>query len=85
MLVKGRVQGVGFRATARRHALLFALQGTARNLRDGSVEIYAQGMRHSIEDFLKALNEDAGFGEISEIISKEITPHHSYSDFQIIH
>lgn len=35
----GEVQGVGFRATVRRHALKLGLRGYARNLPDGCVEV----------------------------------------------
>lgn len=35
----GEVQGVGFRATVKRHALKLGLRGYARNLPDGCVEV----------------------------------------------
>lgn len=41
--VYGRVQRVGFRAFARRHALALGISGYARNMPDGSVEVLAQG------------------------------------------
>ena len=52
---KGRVQGVGFRATVRYHALQLGLKGTARNCDDGSVEISVQGEKAVIEDLLKRI------------------------------
>ena len=42
-MVHGRVQGVGFRYTAREAALDFGVAGWVRNLPDGAVEIVAQG------------------------------------------
>lgn len=42
-LVSGRVQGVGFRAATRREALRLAVNGCARNLADGRVEVCAAG------------------------------------------
>ncbi len=84
-IVKGRVQGVGFRATAKRHAQLFGLNGTVCNLGDGSVEIYVLGKRQSVEDFLLSLRENAAFGEVTDIHTKEINPPHTYSGFQILH
>jgi acylphosphatase len=41
--VSGRVQGVFYRATAVRKATSLALQGFARNLSDGRVEVLAIG------------------------------------------
>lgn len=42
-LVSGRVQGVGYRAFARREAEALGLSGHARNLPDGRVEVLAIG------------------------------------------
>ncbi len=47
-LVSGKVQGVWFRASAREQALRLNLQGFARNLDDGSVEVVAQGDEDSL-------------------------------------
>ncbi len=48
LVVSGRVQGVFFRAAARRQALSFHLRGYARNLADGTVEIVAEGRREEL-------------------------------------
>ncbi len=42
-LVRGRVQGVGFRAHTRHEALRLGLTGYAKNLPDGRVEVLAVG------------------------------------------
>jgi acylphosphatase len=42
-IVRGRVQGVGFRYFAQRAAAELGLTGYARNLDDGRVEVYAAG------------------------------------------
>ena len=42
-LVRGRVQGVGFRYFAQRTAVQLGLSGYVRNRDDGRVEIYAVG------------------------------------------
>ena len=53
--VSGRVQGVGFRFSARRRALELGLSGYARNLADGRVELLAQGKVASIDAFAEWL------------------------------
>ena len=47
-LVSGKVQGVWFRASTREQALRLNLQGFARNLADGSVEVVALGDANSL-------------------------------------
>jgi len=59
ILYAGRVQGVGFRLTARRVAAGFEVVGTVRNLGDGRVELVAEGEREELEAFRAAI-QDAG-------------------------
>ena len=48
-IVSGKVQGVFFRASTREKALALGLDGHARNLRDGSVEVLAAGEGDALE------------------------------------
>lgn len=59
VLYSGRVQGVGFRYTAKTVAAGFAITGTIRNLPDGRVELTAEGAPAELETFRAALH-DAG-------------------------
>ena len=49
VLVRGRVQGVGFRWWTRARALELGLAGWARNTADGRVEVVAEGGRPDLE------------------------------------
>ena len=49
-LVAGRVQGVWFRAATRERALALQLQGFARNLADGGVEVVAVGPAAALDE-----------------------------------
>lgn len=53
ILVKGKVQGVFYRASTKAEAQKLGLSGFVRNLSDGNVEIEAQGSQESIEKLLK--------------------------------
>jgi len=59
VLFSGRVQGVGFRYTAKTVATGFEITGTIRNLPDGRVELIAEGNRAELEEFRGAI-QDAG-------------------------
>ncbi len=53
--MRGRVQGVWYRASTRQHALAWELSGYARNRKDGSVEVLALGAEQALaqlEDWL---------------------------------
>jgi acylphosphatase len=52
IIVKGRVQGVGFRANAKHVADLMGVQGQVKNLPDGNVWIVAEAELSAMEDFL---------------------------------
>lgn len=54
-LVRGLVQGVGFRWFVARHARGLGLRGYARNLPDGAVEVVAGGADASVLGRLEAL------------------------------
>jgi acylphosphatase len=56
----GRVQGVGFRATARRIALDLPVTGWVRNEPDGSVTLEAQGEPADLDALARTLRERMG-------------------------
>lgn len=61
-VVRGRVQGVGFRWWTRSRALELGLAGQVRNLPDGGVEVDAQGPREQVERLLALLDEQPSTG-----------------------
>jgi len=66
-VVRGRVQGVGFRAWTQHQAQLHDLEGWVRNLRDGSVEAMFAGPLGRIELVLKALREGPHGSEVEAV------------------
>jgi acylphosphatase len=57
VLYSGRVQGVGFRYTARQLAVEFDVTGFVRNLTDGRVQVVVEGQCSEIERYLGTLRE----------------------------
>lgn len=49
VVVRGRVQGVGFRWRTRERAQTLGLDGWVRNLRDGGVEVRIEGPEDRVE------------------------------------
>jgi acylphosphatase len=49
-IVRGRVQGVGFRWFVQRSAEALGVRGHTRNLGDGNVEVYAVGSAEQLSD-----------------------------------
>jgi acylphosphatase len=56
-IVRGRVQGVGFRWFVEREAHTLGIAGWVRNNHDGSVEILAQGSRDQLSGLHSRLRE----------------------------
>jgi len=67
VLYFGRVQGIGFRVTARHLACGYDVTGTVRNLPDGRVELIAEGERAEVTAFLTGIAES----ELSGFIAKQ--------------
>ncbi len=57
----GRVQGVGFRYTARSLASRFAVAGYVKNLRDGRVELVVEGAPEEVSALLAAVRREMGY------------------------
>ena len=66
-LVSGRVQGVSYRAFARRYAIDKDLSGYAENLSDGRVEVVAEGLKEDLDHFLIHLKNGPTYAEVSSI------------------
>jgi acylphosphatase len=65
--VRGRVQGVGFRASAASEARRLRLTGWARNQLDGSVEVVAEGDDEAAEAFLSWLRHGPSLAHVTSL------------------
>ncbi|MBG0808747.1 acylphosphatase [Methylosinus sp. H3A] len=71
IIVRGRVQGVGFRAFVARAAATLALAGWARNCDDGAVEIVAAGPRDALDALVEAARRGPAFARVDDLRREE--------------
>ena len=67
MVVRGRVQGVGFRFWTVRTAIDLGVRGWVHNCGDGSVEILALGTPDAIERLAKACHSGPTYAEVTAV------------------
>jgi acylphosphatase len=85
VIVHGHVQGVFFRATTRNHAHTIGIVGTVKNLPDGTVEIWAQGSKEPLNNFLQKLKDEPGMGAISHFETDYPQSNQSFDGFNVIY
>jgi acylphosphatase len=77
-IVSGRVQGVFFRASTRTEAVRLRLNGYAKNLADGSVEVLACGDATALDELQRWLQKGppvARVESVERLAADEISPH----------
>ncbi|MBE0468561.1 MAG: acylphosphatase [Methyloprofundus sp.] len=85
VIVKGRVQGVGFRAFTLKSAKKHAIYGTVKNRADGTVEIIASAPTQALEAFIGECNKGPLFAKVTELNTIELpSPLVLFTDFKII-
>jgi acylphosphatase len=71
-LVKGRVQGVGFRWFVHREAAEIGLRGWVRNTDDGHVEVVVAGDEAQIAELKSALHKGSRGSRVDAVIEHEL-------------
>jgi acylphosphatase len=82
-VVRGRVQGVGFRWFVEREAHVLAVSGWVRNNADGSVEVLAQGTRDQLLGLRSRLRQGPRAARVDDIEESEVGPVAGLSSFRI--
>ena len=75
IIVKGNVQGVGYRAFVRWFANDLGVTGRVKNLPDRSVEIYCEGDAKALDDFIKAIDVKSKDMHMLKMNVKSMTIH----------
>lgn len=73
-LVRGRVQGVGYRYFVLQQAESLGVTGFARNRPDGTVEVVAEGRDDVLTDFERSLQEGPAFARVENLERAPIAP-----------
>ena len=82
-LVRGRVQGVGYRYFARAAAERLGVKGFVRNLYDGDVEIHAEADAPTLQLFRQELERGPRMARVAEVIEADAPVSGVYSSFLI--
>ena len=82
-LVRGKVQGVYFRAWTHDQAKSLDITGWVRNLKDGQVEVLAQGDEKSLKELKKRLLQGSPLSRVEGVECKFIDYDKSYDKFEI--
>lgn len=84
LVVKGRVQGVFFRRSTQEKAKELKLVGWVKNLKDGNVEILAQGDKNKLEELVAWANEGPAESHVREVQTLWQPCTKEHDDFEIV-
>lgn len=82
-LVRGRVQGVGFRWFVEREAHILGVAGWVRNRSDGTVEVMAVGTRDQLFGLRSRLREGPRAARVDDVEESEAEPVKGLNSFRI--
>jgi acylphosphatase len=82
-LIRGEVQGVGYRFFAQRAAARHQVVGYVRNMPDGSVESLAEGTAASVEAFKHDLSTGPQWASVTQVEEIVLEPSGRYVSFLI--
>ncbi len=82
-LVRGRVQGVGFRWFVEREARILGIKGWVRNNPDSSVEVLSMGTREQLARLRSRLREGPRAARVDDVEESEATPVSGLNTFRI--
>jgi acylphosphatase len=84
LVVRGRVQGVYFRASAQREARNLGLTGWVKNRGDGAVEMTVEGEEDQVKDFLAWAQKGPTTARVDRVETKWRSYTGEFSGFRIV-
>jgi acylphosphatase len=83
IMVRGRVQGVGFRYFVQNAATRLGLTGNVRNCPDSTVEIVAEGNNRAIADLIEQVKQGPRLSRVERVDAVDIPVEGTYGSFSI--
>lgn len=84
LVVRGRVQGVYFRASAQREARRLGVSGWVKNRNDGSVEILAEGEETAIRELYGWAQKGPSAARVERVETRWRSYTGDHSEFRIV-
>jgi len=82
-MVRGRVQGVGFRWFVEREAHILGVAGWVRNNADGAVEVFAQGTRDQLSGLRSRLQQGPRAARVDAVEESDVPLTQGLKTFRI--
>jgi acylphosphatase len=83
LIIKGRVQGVGFRANARRKASQYGLKGWVKNLQNGDVELVAEGEEVLVDRLIEWCHHGPSGAYVRDVRIEKMKPTGEFWGFTV--
>ena len=83
IIVKGMVQGIGYRFFVLRAARNLNLNGYVKNLWNGNVEVVAEGDRGAVEKLIQILKVGPRMASVRDLTVQWVEPQGKFTSFRI--
>ena len=85
LIVSGKVQGVSFRWFTVQAARDLRLNGYAKNLADGSVEVRAEGSELALKSLIQKVNQGPQISRVDDVNITWSKSNQEFDHFDIVH
>lgn len=84
VIVKGKVQGVGYRASAKKIAHQLSVYGWVKNYADGNVMMEIHGDESSVENMIRWCNKGPALARVDSLDVEEVSYEPEFKTFEIV-
>ena len=84
LLIKGKVQGVFYRASAKKKAMEFGVSGWIKNTEEGNVEAKVSGSDISLQNFIKWCKQGPGNAVVIDVIATPVEDVEKFKTFTVL-